>query len=73
MVNPPDGQEHLEVTLDPGHAKARAELDRLEITVDDRQSRTRAVAGAGGVLLLGVIGILLFGGRRRARKPSRAA
>lgn len=60
------------LTLDPGHAKARAELDRLEITVDDRQSRTRAVAGAGGVLLLGVIGILLFGGRRRARKPSRA-
>lgn len=55
------------LTLDPAHAKARAELDKLESNVEDRSSRTHAVAGAGGVLLLAVIGILLFGGRRRAR------
>ena len=55
------------LTLDPAHAKARAELDKLESNVEDRSSRTRAVAGAGGVLLLAVIGILLFGGRRRSR------
>ena len=45
--------------------KARAELGRLEATVDERQSRTRTVAGAAGVLLVAVIGLLLFGGRRR--------
>jgi tetratricopeptide (TPR) repeat protein len=59
------------LALDPAHAKARAELDRLEVVTDDRQSRTRAVAGAAGVLLFAVIGILLFGGRRK--RISRAA
>jgi tetratricopeptide (TPR) repeat protein len=58
------------LSLDPGHAKARAELDRMEAEVEDRSSRTRAVAGAGGVLLAAVIGLLLFAGRRR---PTRAA
>jgi len=53
------------LALDPAHAKAREELNRLETNVEDRSSRTRAVAGAAGVLLLAVIGILLFGGRRR--------
>jgi tetratricopeptide (TPR) repeat protein len=57
------------LTLDPGHAKARAALDRLESKVEERQGRTRTVAAAGGVLLLAVIGILLFGGGRR-RRPS---
>jgi hypothetical protein len=58
--------------LDPTHAKARAELDRMESASVDRQSRTKQVGAAGGVLLLAVIGILLFGGARRGRKPSRA-
>ncbi len=53
------------IALDPTHAKARAELSRLESNVDERQNRTRTVAAAGGVLLVAVIGILLFGGRRR--------
>ena len=53
------------IVLDPTHVKARAELSRLEANVDERQSRTRTVAAAGGVLLVAVIGILLFGGRRR--------
>lgn len=55
------------IALDPTHAKARAELDRLEATVEDRSNRTRAVAGGAAVLLAGVIGILLFGGRRKKR------
>lgn len=57
------------LALDPAHAKARAELDRLEANVEDRSSRTRAVAGAAGVLLLAIIGILLFGGSRGRRGP----
>jgi tetratricopeptide (TPR) repeat protein len=65
------------LALDPTHAKARAELTRLEASVDERQGRTRTVAAAAGVLLVAVIGILLFGGRRRrARvtdKPARAS
>lgn len=59
------------IALDPTHTKARAELSRLEANVDERQNRTRTVAGAGAVLLLAVIGILLFGGRRR--RPRTAA
>ncbi len=59
--------------LDPTHVKARAELERLESTSLDHQTRTRAVAAAAGVLLLAVIGILLFGGARRGRRPSRSA
>jgi tetratricopeptide (TPR) repeat protein len=67
------------IALDPTHVKARAELARLEATVDERQSRTRTVAAAAGVLLVAVIGILLFGGRRRRpraasdEKPARAS
>ncbi|CAN5706058.1 hypothetical protein BH11MYX4_BH11MYX4_08980 [soil metagenome] len=61
------------LTLDPAHVKARAELERLESTTSDHQSRTKAVGAAAGVLLLAVIGILLFGGARRSRKPSGAA
>ncbi len=53
------------LALDPTHTKARAELSRLEANVDEHQSRTRTVAAAAGVLLVAVIGILLFGGRRR--------
>lgn len=58
------------LALDPTHVKARAELERLEATVADRSNNTRAVAGGAAVLLAGVIGILLFGGRRR--KSTRA-
>jgi tetratricopeptide (TPR) repeat protein len=57
------------LVLDPTHAKARAELERLSATTADRQSRTRNVAAAAGCLLLGVIALLLFGGRRKRRRP----
>jgi len=59
------------LALEPTHAKARAELERLSATIDDRQSRTRNIAAAAGCLLLAVIGLLLFAGRRRQR-PARA-
>jgi HEAT repeat protein len=59
------------LALDPTHVKARAELEKLESTVEDRQSRTKAVGAAAGCLLLAVIGILLFGGARRRPRPTR--
>ena len=61
------------LALDGAHAKARAELDRLESVSADRQSRTKQVGAAASVLLLAVLGVLLFGGARRGRKRSRAA
>jgi hypothetical protein len=62
------------LAFDPTHAKARAELDRLESTTEDRASRTRAVAAAAGFFLLTVIGLVLFvGGRRRRGTPARMA
>lgn len=60
------------LAIEPTHAKARAELERLTATVDDRQNRTRNVAAAAGCLLLAVIGLLLFGGRRRQRRAKAA-
>jgi len=57
------------LTLDPTHEKARAEINRLETNVEERQDRIRAMAAAGVVVLVAVVGILLFGGRRR--RPSR--
>jgi hypothetical protein len=59
------------LALEPTHAKARAELERLSATSDDRQTRTRNIAAAAGCLLLAVIALLLFGGRRRPR-PAKA-
>ncbi len=57
--------------LDPGHAKARAEITRLETNVEERQERIRALAAAGTVIVVALTGIILFGGRRR--RPRRAA
>jgi hypothetical protein len=62
------------VTLDPGNARAQAELTRLETQADEKQSRTQRWAAAGAVFALAIAGIVLFGGKRRspARKPTRA-
>ena len=60
------------LVLEPTHAKARAELERMTSTADDRQTRTRNIAAAAGCLLLAVVALLLFGGRRRPR-PAKAS
>jgi tetratricopeptide (TPR) repeat protein len=57
------------LALEPGHEKARAELTRLETTVEERQEKIRALAAGGAVIVVALAGILLFGGRR----PRRAA
>jgi tetratricopeptide (TPR) repeat protein len=54
--------------LDPGNAKARAELDRLEADSEQRQERTRHWAAGGAVLALAGAGIILFGGSSRRRR-----
>ena len=61
------------LVLDPTHTKARAELERLSATTADRQSRTRNIVAAAGCLLLGVIALLLFGGRRKRHRPANAS
>ncbi|MBX3209501.1 MAG: tetratricopeptide repeat protein [Labilithrix sp.] len=59
--------------LEPGHEKSRAELNRLEANVEERQERIRAFAAAGAVVVVALAGILLFGGgRRRPRRAARA-
>ncbi len=53
------------VLLDPANLKARAVLDELESAGDQRHERIRRIAGAAAVLFVAVVGIILFGGRRR--------
>lgn len=55
------------LTLDPGHAKARAELERLDANVNEHETRLRSFAAAGAVVLVALVGIILFGGRRTRR------
>lgn len=59
--------------LDPGHPRARAELDRLEAVSDEKTDHTRRYAAAGAVLALGVMGIFLFGGKPPSRPRRRIA
>lgn len=56
------------LALDPGHPKARAELDRLEEVSEQKSDHTRRYAAAGALLALGVAGIFLFGGRKPPRR-----
>jgi tetratricopeptide (TPR) repeat protein len=60
------------LTLDPGHEKARAELTRLEANIEERQERVRAFAAASAVIVVALVGILLFAGRRRPRRAASA-
>lgn len=61
------------LTLDPTHERARAELTRLDTNADERESRLRAFAAAGAVVLVALAGIILFGGRRGRPKRRAAA
>ncbi len=60
------------LTLDPGHEKARAEINRLESNIEERQERIRALAAAGAVVVVALAGIILFGGKRRPRRAASA-
>lgn len=60
------------LSLDPGHEQARAELTRLEASVEDRQARIRTFAAVGVAVVVALAGFLLFGGRRPPRRPARA-
>jgi len=53
------------LALDPTHAKARAELDRMASVSEDRASRAQMMAAAAGTFLLLVLGLVLFVGRGR--------
>ncbi len=55
------------LSLDPGHANARAALERLEARTEDRAYRVRWLVAAGGVLVAMVVALILFVGRRRPR------
>jgi tetratricopeptide (TPR) repeat protein len=61
------------LTMDPTHEKARAELNRLDTNAEERDSRFRSFAAAAAVVLVGLTGIILFGGRRGARSKRSAA
>lgn len=54
---------------DPTHVKAREELARIEATSDEHQARIRNFAAAGATVVVAMIGLILFAGRRRPRAP----
>lgn len=58
------------LAADPTHAKARAEIEKIEGAAEESASRTRMAAGAAGAALLAVLVLVLFGGRRRKRAPA---
>lgn len=58
------------LAADPTHAKARAEIEKIEGAAEEKASRTRMALGAAGTALLAVIVLVLFGGRRRKRAPA---
>lgn len=55
------------LALDPGHAKARVELDRLETVHAEREDRTRLFGMASAFFLALVLGLVLLTGRRAPR------
>lgn len=55
------------LALDPGHAKARVELDRLETVHAEREDRTRLFGMAGAFFLALILGLVLLTGRRAPR------
>ena len=59
------------LALDPTHEKARAELNKLETNVDERQGKLRMYAALGAVVVVALLGVILFGARRRPRHAAR--
>jgi tetratricopeptide (TPR) repeat protein len=53
------------LALDPGNARARAELDRLETDAEERQNRLRRWAAGGAVMAAAVAFVILFGGKKK--------
>ena len=51
------------LVLDPGNAKARADLDRLEVDAEAREDRVKRWIAVGAVLAIAILAIVLFGGR----------
>jgi hypothetical protein len=54
--------------LDPTHEKARAELTRFENAGVERQGRIRIYAAGATAVVVALLGLILFGGRRRPRR-----
>jgi tetratricopeptide (TPR) repeat protein len=53
------------LVLDPAHTKARAELERMDGAIEERETKTRAAFGGIAFVLAAIIGVILLGGRRR--------
>lgn len=60
------------LVLGPTHEKARAELTRLELSSEQRQTTFRYGIAGAVTLVVALGGFLLFGGRRRSRDAARA-
>jgi tetratricopeptide (TPR) repeat protein len=55
------------IELDPTNARARAELQKLELEADRKQANLNRWVAGGATLAVAVAGVILFGGRRRRR------
>jgi hypothetical protein len=55
------------LSLDPTHERARTELSRIETTIEERQSRLRWFAAAAAFVIVAILGLIVFGGRRQPR------
>jgi hypothetical protein len=55
------------LAMDPGNTRASAELARLETATEEKKSNLNRWVAAAAVFVIAVAGIILFGGRRKAR------
>lgn len=53
------------LALDPQNKRARAELERFQAESESSRARGWRLAAAGAVIALSLVGIVVFGGRRR--------
>ncbi len=58
------------LSLDPGNARARADLDRIHAQLQASRTQTWRLVAAAIVLVLALVGIILVGGGRRRRAAS---